>query len=72
MASYPASAAFARRLREADSNGIAYCSVRHAGGECAAVFWPDCLGRCVQSSHYAYHWDGNAIVAVTRLEAVPL
>jgi hypothetical protein len=68
--SYPRSARFARTLREAKSNGIAYRSVRHAGGECAAVFWPDCLAPCTQGSHYAYHWDGASITAVVRLEAV--
>jgi hypothetical protein len=35
--SYPMSAAFARRLRNANSNGIACRSVRHEDGECAAV-----------------------------------
>jgi hypothetical protein len=69
--SYPSSAAFARGLRESGSNGLAYRSVRHAGGECAAVFWPDCLEPCVQGSHYAYHWNGSAITDVVRLEAVP-
>ena len=69
---YPRSARFARRLRESGSNGIVYRSVRHAGGECAAVFWPDCLAPCTQGSHYAYHWDGASIIAVVRLEAVPL
>jgi hypothetical protein len=67
---YPHSARFARKLREAASNGIAYRSVRHPGGECVAVFWPDCLAPCTQGSHYAYHWDGNAIAAVVRLESV--
>lgn len=69
---YPASAAVARRLRDASSNGIAYRSVRHAGGECAVVFWPDCLEPCVQGSHFAYRWNGSSITAVIRLEAVPL
>ena len=69
---YPMSASFARKLRDVNSNGIAYRSVRHEGGECAAVFWPDCLEPCVQGSHYAYHWEGSSITAVIRLEAVPL
>jgi RES domain len=68
---YPVSAAFARALRLANSEGISYRSVRHAGGECVAVFWPDNLAPCVQGSHYAYHWNGTAITAVSRLESVP-
>lgn len=71
-ATYPVSAAFARSLRQAHSDGIAYRSVRHMGGECIAVFWPDNLAPCVQGSHYVYHWDGTAIAAVSRVEAVPL
>lgn len=47
---YPVSAAFARVLRLANSEGISYRSVRHAGGECVAVFWPDNLTPCVQGS----------------------
>ena len=69
---YPLSAAFARALRLANSEGIGYRSVRHAGGECVAVFWPDNLAPCVQGAHYAYHWNGTAIAAVSRMESVPL
>ncbi len=72
VASYPSSAAFARRLRDAGSNGLAYRSVRHPGGDCAAVFWPDCLAPCMQGAHYAYRWNGSAIDAVSRLESVLL
>jgi hypothetical protein len=71
-ATYPVSAAFARALRLANSEGVSYRSVRHAGGECVAVFWPDNLAPCVQGSHYAYHWNGTAIAAVSRMESVPL
>jgi hypothetical protein len=71
-ASYPRSAVFARELREANANGIAYRSVRHEGGECAAVFWPDCLEPCVQGAHFAYHWDGASITSVVRLVNVPM
>jgi RES domain len=69
---YPASATFARQLRAAPSEGIVYRSVRHAGGECVAIFWPDVVMPCVQGSHFAYHWDGKSIAAVSRLESVPL
>jgi hypothetical protein len=71
-ATYPASAAFARRLRVATSEGSLYRSVRHAGGECIAIFWPDVLAPCMQGSHFAYHWDGTVIAAVSRMESVPL
>lgn len=60
------------RLRAANSNGIVYDSVRNAGGQCVAMFWPDRVGPCTQAAHYAYVWNGAAITDVIRLEAVPL
>jgi hypothetical protein len=60
----------ARRLRAAGSDGIVYDSVRRRGGQCAALFWPDCLAPCVQGPHFAYHWDGSRIAYVLELTAV--
>lgn len=68
--SYVASQLFARELRTANSNGIAYDSVRKAGGQCVAAFWPDCVGPCAQGKHYEYHWDGAAISRVIELRSV--
>ncbi len=68
--SYSASQAFARDLRAQNSNGIAYDSVRRAGGQCIAAFWPDVVAPCSQGKHYAYCWDGNAIGSVLELSAV--
>jgi len=56
-----ASQLFARERRAANSNGVVYDSVRKAGGQCVAAFWPDCVGPCTQGRHYEYHWDGAAI-----------
>ena len=70
-ADYTASVALARTLREAGSNGIVYDSVRHAGGECAAVFYPDLLAPCVQSEHLVYRWDGRRIALVLRVSELP-
>lgn len=61
---YVASQALARRLRDAGSWGIAYRSVRRAGGECAAVFRPTALARCRQAGHLAYEWDGARIAQI--------
>lgn len=69
-ASYTASQRFARDLRTANSNGIVYDSVRKAGGQCVAAFWPDVVGACTQRRHYDYHWDGAAISQVTEMKAV--
>ncbi|VCU68499.1 RES domain protein [Pigmentiphaga humi] len=58
-ASYAAGQDLARWLRQAGSDGIAYDSVRRPGGQCAAVFVPRVLGRCRQSQHIAFVWDGS-------------
>jgi hypothetical protein len=69
---YTASQAFGRALRSENSDGIVYDSVRRAGGQCVAVFWPDRAGRCTQSRHFAYCWDGAAISEVLELSSVSL
>ena len=50
-----------RQLRRAGSNGIVYRSVRHAEGECAAIFWPSLIPMPVQADHFDYHWDGEKV-----------
>ncbi|MCA8888070.1 MAG: RES family NAD+ phosphorylase [Parvularculaceae bacterium] len=59
--SYDASQDLARSLRAAGSNGVVYPSVRDAGGECLAAFWPIAVGLPVQGRHLAYHFDGEKI-----------
>ncbi|MCB5945900.1 RES family NAD+ phosphorylase [Acidocella sp. KAb 2-4] len=61
---YAAGQVLAYHLREAGSYGIAYNSVRHAGGECVAVFRPKALSNCRQERHLCYVWDGEAISTV--------
>ena len=62
--SYAVGQNLARRLRGEGSNGIVYDSVRHAGGECAAVFLPRLLSSCRQERHLCYVWDGSRIADV--------
>ena len=50
-----------RRLRESGGNGIVYPSVRHAGGECIAAFWPDVVSIPVPGKHIALRWNGKTI-----------
>lgn len=61
---YAASQAFARKEREQGNDGIVYSSVRHAGGECAALFRPRLVSKCRQERHLAYCWDGEVITQV--------
>ncbi len=49
------------RLRAAGSAGLRYWSVRHDGGQCAAVLRPRALARARQGAHIALHWDGQRI-----------
>ncbi|MEI7035194.1 RES family NAD+ phosphorylase [Fulvimonas yonginensis] len=65
--SYAGGIALARALRAAGSNGIVYDSVRHAGGECVAAFYPDVVAPCVQAQHLIYRWDGTRIAQVLQV-----
>ncbi len=57
--SYAASQALAKRLHAQDSVGIAWDSVRHAGGQCVAIFRPRALSQCVEVMQLCYVWDGT-------------
>lgn len=57
--SYAHSRPFAAALRDKDSDGIVYPSVRDEGGSCIAAFWPDVPGVPVQERHLQYEWDGR-------------
>jgi len=67
---YSASQALARGLRNSGSNGIVFDSVRDAGGECVAAFYPDLVSPCVQTQHFIYRWDGERIAAVLEVAEV--
>ncbi len=58
---YGASQDFARTLRNDNSNGIVYNSVRHQSGECIAIFRPPLLSNCRHERHLCYVWNGNEI-----------
>ena len=58
---YTAAQAIGRDLRAAGSNGVTWPSVRHAGGECAGLFWPDIATNPRQGRHFDYHWDGATV-----------
>lgn len=64
---YSSSQALARELLEESSAGIVYDSVRHKGGQCAAVFRPTVLSRCRSAGLLAYDWNGAEIERVFEL-----
>jgi hypothetical protein len=61
---YAAGQQLARTLRKDGSNGIAYDSVRRAGGECVAIFRPPILSHARQERHLCYVWDGAKVALV--------
>lgn len=55
-------------IRASGSDGLVWNSVRCAGGECLGAFWPDVVSIPVQSSHFSYHWNGDRVDFVKRLD----
>jgi len=47
--------------------GIAYDSVRHRGGECAAIFRPPALSNCRRERNLVFEWNGKEIGKVYEL-----
>lgn len=68
--SYVSSQELGRRLRRAGSNGIAYDSVRHEGGQCLAIFRPRLIQNLRQGMHLRYVWDGARISRVYELRLI--
>ena len=62
--SYAMSQQLASTLRANGAAGIVYLSVRHEGGECAAVFKPRLLSNCRQERHLCYVWNGREISSI--------
>lgn len=58
---YTAPQSLGQNLRAKVSDGVTFPSVRHAGGECAGLFWPDIATNPRQGRHFDYHWDGAKV-----------
>jgi len=60
--SYAASQVFARKVGAEGLAGVVYDSVRHAGGECAALFTPKALlPPAREAEHVTLRWNGERI-----------
>lgn len=59
--SYAASQVLGFALKRQGADGIVYPSIRHPGGECAALFFPDCASIPLQGRHLDYHWNGKSV-----------
>ena len=60
-AAYDASQHLASKLKALNSNGVVYPSIRHSGGECVGLFFPDCASEPIQGRRLDYHWDGARV-----------
>jgi len=58
---YAPAQAFGASLRGAGETGLAFSSVRNAGGECVGVFRPRAVADCRQVRPLRYIWDGARI-----------
>ena len=65
---YGPSQIFGAERRAARSNGIVWPSVRCPGGHCIGAFWPDVVPIPRPAGRYAYHWNGEAVDFVKKLE----
>ncbi len=59
--SYAAAQTLGRKLRDEGALGVAYPSVRRAGGACIGAFRPRAVGIPTQERHLAYRWDGARV-----------
>jgi hypothetical protein len=59
--SYAASQVYAKAIRAAGANGLAYSSVRYAGGRCIGAFRPRAVGIPHQERHLKYRWNGERV-----------
>ena len=59
--SYATSQAYAKEVRAAGANGVAYPSVRCAGGQCIGAFHPRAVGIPHQERQLKYRWNGERV-----------
>ena len=55
------SQAYAKLLRAAGADGVAYPSVRHGSGQCLGAFRPRTVGVPHQERHLKYRWNGERV-----------
>ena len=67
---YVAGQSLGRAVHAAGAPGIAYPSVRDAGGECLAAFRTTLLRACHHAAYLEYNWNGSAVDMVFELNQV--
>lgn len=68
---YAASQKLAQELWEAGSSGLVYESVRHPGGQCAALFRSETISHCRQERFMIFEWNGRKVQKVYQLQEYP-
>ena len=58
---YGPSQGLAIGLKASGADGLVYPSIRHIGGDCVALFYPNCASDPIQGRHLDYHWDGQRV-----------
>lgn len=66
---YGASQGLAMALKTSGADGLVYPSLRHLGGECVALFYPNCGSDPAQGRHLDYHWDGERVDLIRDVTA---
>ncbi|MFN0183557.1 MAG: RES family NAD+ phosphorylase [Aquabacterium sp.] len=61
---YGAARALGQRLRQQQSAGVLYRSVRQDGGRCVGLFRPRGAQACLHAAHLLYAWDGTQFTDV--------
>jgi RES domain-containing protein len=56
---------YGKAIREKNSWGVIYNSIRHTDGICIAAFRPPAVSIPKQTLHLKYHWNGVQIAAVS-------
>lgn len=62
--SYARSQTLGRSLRNAESFGVHYPSVRDVGGRCVGLFKPTATSIPVPERHLTYHWNGEKVARI--------
>lgn len=67
---YALSRVFGRSLYKAGAKGLQYHSVRKPGALCWGMFTPQYVRSVIQSTHFEFIWNGDAISAIHRVSRV--
>lgn len=66
-ASYAASQPFGQQLRAQGHDGLHFDSVRHPGGACLGLFWPDAVKDVHPGDRWRYYFDGAQMTEYARV-----